>query len=241
MRYPTLMMMAGFPISLLMSSAVGVELPPAFSTLKPGQAIASPFRLITLPKVNSNHFEFVEDGGKTVLLVSSSASAATLAIPFSAPAVPNARLQWRWKISNLLVNADMDKKAGDDFAARLYVFFDVPLSSLAFVERSKIRLARLFWGADVPTAALCYVWDNTHPIGHARESPFTNRVRMIVLQSGADNIGKWVSESRDVAADFKAAFGFDAPAITGVAVGSDTDQTREAVRTWFGDVVLRRW
>ena len=93
---------------------------------------------------------------------------------------------------------------------------------------------------DVPTAALCYVWDNKHAVGYSRPSPYTTRVQMIVLQSGAAHAGTWVNESRDVAADFKTAFGFDAPAITGVAVGSDTDQTRESVRTWFGDVVLTK-
>ena len=115
-------------------------------------------------------------------------------------------------------------------------FFDVPLDSLSFVERSKIRLARAVAGADVPTAALCYVWDNTHPVGHTQWSPYTNRVRIMVLQTGGANINKWMKESRDVAADFKAAFGFDAPAVTGVAVGNDTDNTDDNVTTWFGDV-----
>ena len=50
------------------------------------------------------------------------------------------------------------------------------------------------------------------------------------------NKNKWAKESRDVAADFKAAFGFDAPAVTGVAVGNDTDNTADNVTTWFGDV-----
>ena len=134
----------------------------------------------------------------------------------------------------------MTTKSGDDFAGRVYVFFDVPLESLSFVERSKILIARTIAGADVPTAAICYVWDNTQAIGHTQWSPYTNRVRKIVLQTGASQLNKWMGESRDVAADFKAAFGVDAPAVTGVAVGNDTDNTNDAVTTWFGDVKFRK-
>lgn len=234
MRYLVLLM-----ILLLSVSADGAESPILFSSQKPGQAIA-PKLIIVLPKIYPNSFELVEDEGRTVLQVNSAASAATVAIPSPLPAGSSARLEWRWKVSNVLMNADMDTKPGDDFAARLYVFFDVPLSSMPFFERTKIRLARMMWGDDIPTAVICYVWDNKHPVGYSRASPYTNRVHTIVLQSGTANVGKWMKESRDVAADFKSSFGFDAPAITGVAVGSDTDQTRESVRTWFGDVIFKR-
>ena len=225
---------------LLATSAGSAEAPPLFSSLKPGDTIASPLRLITLPKINPNRFELVEDEGKTVLLVSSDASAGTVGIPLTAPAATRTQLEWRWKVSNVLAHADIDTKSGDDFAARLYVFFDLPLSSLSFFERTKIRLVRMIWGEDVPSAVLCYAWDNKHPVGYSHFSPYTNRVHVTVLQSGTANIGKWMRESRDVAADFKNAFGLDMPAITGVAVGSDTDQTLESVRTWFGDVVIKQ-
>jgi hypothetical protein len=43
-----------------------------------------------------------------------------------------------------------------------------------------------------------------------------------------------------VAADFRAAFGVDPPAITGVAVGNDTDNTGERMTTWFGDIGFRK-
>ena len=110
------------------------------------------------------------------------------------------------------------------------------MDRLTFFERTKIRLVRLIWGEDVPTAVLCYVWDNQHPVGYAQASPYTRLVRVMVLQSGVENTGKWQSESRDLEADFKSQFGYDMPAITGVAVGNDTDQTHESVTAWFGDV-----
>jgi hypothetical protein len=48
-----------------------------------------------------------------------------------------------------------------------------------------------------------------------------------------------MSESRDVAADFREAFGIEAPAVTGVALGNDSDDTKERVTTWFGDISFR--
>ena len=207
-----------------------------FSALKPGDALVAPFNHITLPKLKPNTIALVDADGKTVLHVDSDASASTLGIPLQQAAGTSQRLNWRWKVSRVLDKADISKKTGDDLAARVYVFFDVPLASLSFGARTKIRLARMLAGADVPTAAICYVWDNHRAVGHTQNSAYTDRVRMIVLKSGEASAGNWANESRDVAADFKAAFGTDAPAVTGVALGSDTDQTGERVSAWFGDI-----
>jgi Protein of unknown function (DUF3047) len=210
---------------------------PPFSTLKPGAPLPMPYRFVAIPGVKHNQVSLVGDGGNTVLKVESNHSAGSIGAPHIATReTGNTTLTWRWKVDRVLGRANMAAKKGDDFAARVYVFFDVPLASLSFMERSKIRMARTVAGAEVPTAAICYVWDNTHEIGHSQWSTYTNRVRMIVLQSGKANINKWMDESRDVAADFKAAFGTDAPAVTGIAIGNDTDNTDEAVTTWFGDI-----
>lgn len=215
---------------------------PLFSSLAPGAPLPPAYRQITLPKIAHNRFSLVADDGTTVLQVDSNNSAGSIGLPLTMKRIPaggGAILEWRWKVSRMLESADMDHKLGDDFAARVYVFFDVPLASLSFVDRTRIKLARMVAGADVPTAALCYVWDNKHRIGHRAWSPYTDRVRKIVLQSGPAHVGKWMSESRDVAADFREAFGFDAPAVTGVAVGNDSDNTDDRVTTWFGDVSFR--
>jgi hypothetical protein len=211
--------------------------PLLFSMMKPGEPLPKSMRLIALPKIKHNVVSLVEDDGVTVLKVESRDSAGSVGVPITASRErANTSLQWRWKIDRALDKADMQRKQGDDFAGRVYVFFDVPLESLSFMERSRIRMARAVAGTDVPTAALCYVWDNQQRTGHTQWSTYTNRVRMIVLQSGKDNVGKWMRESRDVAADFKVAFGMEAPAVTGVALGNDTDNTDEAVTTLFGDI-----
>ncbi len=212
-----------------------------FSKLSPGQAMPKDFRMVAYPNVKPNQFSLVLDEGKTVLKVDSNNSAGSMAVPAALlGAQTSTTLQWRWKVDRILEKADMDKGLSDDHSARLYVFFDVPLESLPFADRTKIKLARSISGVEVPTAALIYVWDNKHRIGYTAWSPFTRQLRKVVLQSGPEAVGQWRLEARDVAADFKQAFGFDAPAITGISVGNDTDNTDDHVTSWFGDVSFKK-
>ena len=223
---------------LLVQSVHGQDV---FSKLLPGQAMPKDFRMVAYPNVKPNQFSMVADEGKTVLKVDSSNSAGSIAVPVALlGAQAGTTLQWRWKVDRLLDKADMDEKLADDHSARLYVFFDVPLASLPLADRTKIKLARSISGIDVPTAALCYVWDNKHRVGYTAWSPFTRQLRKVVLQSGRGAIGQWRAEARDVAADFKEAFGFDAPAITGISVGNDTDNTEDRVTSWFGDLSFKK-
>lgn len=212
----------------------------AFSSRPVGSSIAPTFRLLTIPKTAVNRFSFVEDGGVTVLKVQSQDSAGSLGLSADIDLHATPVLRWRWRVDHSLREADFHRKLSDDHAARVYVFFDVPLESLSFTDRTRIRLARSVISNDVPTAALCYVWDNNHPIGTSGWSPYTNRVRKIVLQSGNGLANRWLSESRDVAADYRAAFSVGTnhplPRVIGIAVGSDTDQTNESVTAWFGDL-----
>ena len=130
----------------------------------------------------------------------------------------------------------MNTKAGDDYAARLYVLFDYDSAKLPLGTRLKIKLAKILYGVDVPAAALNYVWDNRHPIGTLQANAYTDRVRMLVVESGAAHVNEWRSETRDVAADFRAAFGEQTPAVVSIAIAGDTDNTGETVTAWFGDI-----
>ena len=147
-------------------------------------------------------------------------------------------LAWRWKVDRVVQGADLATKAGDDFAARLYVTFDVPEAELGFAARARRKLAQLVHGEELPTAALCYVWDNRHAPGTIAPNAYTPQVRTVVVSSGPAQAGRWVAHRRDVAADYRAAFGRAGPVprVTGVALSADTDQTLERVTAWFGDV-----
>jgi hypothetical protein len=62
---------------------------------------------------------------------------------------------------------------------------------------------------------------------------------MIVVDSGARNLGRWMRYERNVPDDFRKAFGGEAPTIRGTIVSTDTDNTGETAETYFGDVEFR--
>jgi len=197
---------------------------------------------VAIPGAKPLDIALVSDSGRTVLRIDADAAAGSLGHDLAADAAATPVLAWRWKVERALETAKWGMKEGDDFAARVYVTFDIRPESMTLADRIKLAFARAFFGADLPAAALCYVWASREPIGTSGWNPYTDRVRMVVLQSGNARAGQWVDESRDVDADFRDAFGSrwpgPTPRITGVLVAADTDQTRERATAWFGDVRL---
>ncbi len=144
-------------------------------------------------------------------------------------------LCWRWRIDAPLKSADMMRKDGDDYAARVYLSFDVSPERLGLGTRMGLSLARSVHGGQVPDAAINYIWDNRNPVGTWQANAYTERARMLVLRSGAGEAGRWINERRDVGADFQAAFGYAPLRLTGVAIATDTDNTGEEARAGFAD------
>lgn len=218
-----------------MARAQGAALP--FSSLEPGAPLPGWLEPVIFGgSAKPNAFALVADAGRTVLRVRSNASASGLARKLRIDPAMHPRLSWRWKASRLVAGGRLDAKEGDDFALRLYVTFDLDPGTLSLGDRMKLSLARAIWGDHLPVAALCYVWDAVAAPGTIAPNAYTDRVRMVVADSGPAQLGRWVARERDVAADFKAAFGMPAPAVTSVIVSADTDNTGEAVESWFGDV-----
>lgn len=208
-----------------------------FSDTAPGAGLPSGWKHFAMSRHHpAARMAIVRDGSDEVFHIDANHAAGSIAHHLDVPA--NTTLSWRWKIDRSVAQANLSKKSGDDFAARVYVFFDVPPSQLSWLQRVKLSLASRSLGHPIPTAALCYVWDNRHPAGTIAPNAFTDLVRVIVLQSGDEHAGTWQLQQRDLAADFRAAFGRAAPRVTGIALASDTDNTRGHVKAWFGDLTL---
>ncbi len=208
-----------------------------FSSASPGDTLPAPWKVVTLGKSKKpTHYSLALDADKTVLRADANSSMASVMHPLHFDPRDQPVIEWSWKIEHLLRKSNMATKSGDDFPARLYVLFDYDIARLPFVTRAKIRLARALFGEDVPVAALCYVWDGKSAKGTAAWSPFTDRVRVIVAESGDAHSNQWVTVRRNIVDDFRAAFGEDPPRVTGVAVATDTDNTGESVTTFYGDI-----
>lgn len=131
-----------------------------------------------------------------------------------------ARLTWSWKIAAPLTGNTRERdRAGDDYAARVFVVF----------ETSTLPLR---------TRALNYVWSAQEPVGVIFPSPYTKNVAMVVVRSGSAEAGRWLTESRDVLADYRAYFGSAPREIGAVAVLVDTDNTGRSAEAWFAELRL---
>lgn len=223
-------------ILLLHSAASAAPDVPAFSQMTPGGEIHGWKALRPSPNAAETQYAIAMDAGKPVLKAEAKASMSGLIHPVRISLRQFPLLRWRWKIGAPVKGADMTQKTGDDYAARIYVMFDYPVDKLSFGTRAKLKIAETVYGQTIPTAALNYVWDNRQPVGTIQANTYTDRARMIVVRSGGVRAGEWITETRDLAADFRAAFGEEAPDVVAVALATDTDNTGESAVAWYGDL-----
>ncbi|WP_300652223.1 DUF3047 domain-containing protein [Pseudomonas sp.] len=216
----------------------------AQNALTPWTAVApqgewsAPWRLADIPKLKPSARTLVEQQGRSVLRIQADAAAGGLLHPLDLPGDQPWRLSWQWRTEQRLDRARFATRAGDDYAARVYVLLDYPLASLPFLTRQKLRLARAFFDPDLPAATLSYVWDNRAAPGSHARSAYTETVEMRVLRGPEAPLGQWLAERRDLRADAIAAFGSAPRRILGVVFAADSDNTGESVTSYFADPQL---
>ena len=217
---------------------------PAWIGKFPGSgAVPPPWRVVQIDKkTKPTTYRLATVAGVAAVEARANDSMALLARPLSVDLAATPILCWRWLVDAPVARGDMTKKSGDDYAARLYVAFDMPDSAMSAGTRFKLGIARRLFGGNVPDAALNYVWDNRSPVGTRRKSAYTDRAELIVAETGTARAGTWVTERVDVAADFATAFGNRRGTPIQIAVASDTDNTGSIARAAFADLrfVTRR-
>lgn len=169
-----------------------------------------------------NQVQIIEESdGNRALELDSRGTASGLWCELKVDPLHSGELSWRWKVERCLDGSfDEKSKDGDDYAARVFVIY---------------RSSFLPWR----TRAICYVWSAREPTGSSYRNPYTGNVATIVLRSGGENAGEWITEKRDIVADHEAAFGTPPGKVSGFAVMVDTDNTGTTATTWFDDLVLR--
>jgi hypothetical protein len=209
-----------------------------------GQELPAPWRIVTGPKVpRHTRYAVAENDGRTAVRADADASYAIVIHPLNAEIGAAPILRFAWRVDRFPEHSDLTSRARDDAAAKVCVLFDVPLERLSLVDRTKIQLGRRLFDPQLPAATICYVWDRTLPTGRWIDSAYTDRVRMLVLRSGANGEqSRWIDERRDLRADFVRAFPREAasglPKVTALAFATDADNTKSKASAWFGDMAL---
>lgn len=184
-------------------------------------------------------YDLVEVDGRRALRADSDASASGLIRRVDVDLRRHPVLEWHWKIEHVIPESDVRKKAGDDYPARVYVAFGYEPERVGLWERARFEAARLFFGDYPPTRAINYIWATRAAEGEIVPNAYSDRVRMIVVESGPERVGEWVHEEQDVYEDYLRAYGEPPPHVTGVAVMTDSDDTGSTALAWYGDLRFR--
>ena len=126
-------------------------------------------------------------------------------------------LTWKWKVTKLPAGGDFRKSNTDDQAAQLFLAFS-------------------------KTKAIVYIWDTTAPAGLMEDTspvPFMT-VKVVVMRSGPAELGKWITETRNVYNDYKKLYGSEPPPVKGFRLQSNSQHTGTSGEGYFADVMFKR-
>jgi len=144
------------------------------------------------------------------------------------------RLEFEWWIAGKqAMAADTDPDL-DDAPARLVLAFEGDEARLSGRNRMLFELARVLTGESPPYATLMYVWDPRRTPETVVVNARTDRIRKIVV--GNDAAGQWQSFRRDIAADFKKAFGEEPGRMVGAALMTDADNSPGRAEACYGSI-----
>jgi Protein of unknown function (DUF3047) len=148
-------------------------------------------------------------------------------------------LQFSWQTPQLIPSADMAERESEDSVVRVVLSFEGDRAKFSAKNKMLSDLSQALTGEELPYATLMYVWCNTRPVGDVITNPRTDRIRKLVVESGKNNLGKWLDYERDIRADFIKAFGEEPGALTGIALMTDTDNTQSKAIAWYGPVSFK--
>lgn len=163
-------------------------------------------------------YQPVQEDGQTVIKAQAKGSASGLFKKVELDPKKYRYLSWSWKVAGTVTSGDEKTKAGDDYAARVYIVFP----------------GRFFW----ETRAINYIWANKLPKSHFVPNAFTGNAMMLALQSGSSKAGQWFHEQRDILADYRRLFGEEPREIGAIAIMTDTDNTGTEATAWYGEITL---
>jgi hypothetical protein len=121
--------------------------------------------------------------------------------------------------------ADNREKSKEDAPLRVLVAFDGDVKKLPEAEQKRFARAENLSGRKPPYAVLMYIWTDHVPVGTVIPSAHTSQVKMLAVASGADGLGQWQAVRRNLAEDYRRAFGGEPGPLIGVGVMTDTDNT----------------
>lgn len=183
-------------------------------------------------------FRYVRTEGREAMAATATSAASMLRQPLHIEPGQLANVRFSWKVPELIAQADLARRDADDSPVRIILAFEGDRSKLSARDAATAELVRTLTGEEMPYATLMYVWCNRREPGTVIRSPRTDRIRKLVVESGESNLNRWLDYERDIRADYVKAFGEEPGALVGIAIMTDSDNTRSTTRAWYGPVRL---
>lgn len=201
----------------------------------PGQS----WQTYHLPGKKPTLFNPVSMDGRSAVRAVADSSVSLLRQQVRVPSSELHQLKFSWKVPQVIAAADMAQRDGDDSAVRVVLTFEGNRANWSAKNAMLSELSLAITGEPLPYATLMYVWCNQRAPGSVIHNPRTDRIRKMVVESGGKNLNQWLDYERNIQADFQRAFGEAAGALVGIALMTDTDNTRSQARAYYGPVSLQ--
>ena len=122
-----------------------------------------------------------------------------------------------WKVEKDLAGIKENTKKGHDFAARVFVIKKTGATPLS-------------------NRAINYVFSSNNKVGFNSPSPYTKKSIDNVLATTEENLNKWVTVKANVKEDFKRFHNLDVDQLDGLAIMSDTDNSKMKAVTYYQNI-----
>ena len=122
-----------------------------------------------------------------------------------------------WKIEKDIPGIDETTKKGHDFAARVFVIKKTGATALS-------------------NRAINYVFSSNQDVGSNSPSPYTKKSIDNVLATTKTNLNEWVTVKANVKEDFKKFHNLDVNELDGIAIMSDTDNSKQKSITYYQNI-----
>ena len=122
-----------------------------------------------------------------------------------------------WKVEKDLVGINENTKKGHDFAARVFVIKKTGATPLS-------------------NRAISYVFSSNNNVGKNFPSPYTKKSIDNVLASTKLNLNEWVTVKANVKEDFKKFHNLDVNELDGLAIMSDTDNSKMTAVSYYQNI-----
>ena len=202
------------------------------------EARSTHWQHIQFPGKAATDFSYARVDGRDTMAARSDASASMLRHALRIEPADLGSVRFSWKVPELIADADMGLRDKSDSPVRIVLAFDGDRSKFSMKNALLAELTRTLMGEEMPYATLMYVWCNHRAPGTVIQDPRTDRIRKIVVESGAARLRQWLDYERDIRADFQKTFGEAPGALIGIGIMTDSDNTHSKAQAWYGPLHL---